>query len=317
MHISRCLSLRTYAATFMILVLIPRIGATQPTTPVHATVIKNVNLRNDSSDDLPPIRLLKPPAKLDLLQTEPEDGYFKVLTAENQQGWIWGRNIRIEETALVSPLAAAASEFSSDWDKPAPNKSSFTGPSGHCGFAGIGDEADSNQRKNRTDIPSSYHDVAFQALASLDYPVAPKHRSEWSAEQLAVIEPFEGIAVRVVGFLVAVKPQTGSKEATNCRFTKSVETDWHMALVEQAGLGEKDAVVIETTPRIRRSHPKWTPAALKPWTDTDQPVRISGWTFLDSEHRNHLNKYRSTLWEIHPITKIEVFKAGKWVNLDQ
>jgi expansin (peptidoglycan-binding protein) len=39
---------------------------------------------------------------------------------------------------------------------------------------------------------------------------------------------------------------------------------------------------------------------------SDLPV---GW-------RIDLNKYRETLWEVHPITKIEVFKGGKWVNLD-
>jgi hypothetical protein len=122
----------------------------------------------------------------------------------------------------------------------------------------------------------------------------------------------------VVGFLVAVKPQAGSEEATNCKFSKAAETDWHMALVAKAGDGEHDAVVIETTPRIRKNHPKWTKARLAPWTDTDQPVRISGFLFFDTEHRNHLGKYRSTLWEVHPITKMEmeVFKGGKWVSLD-
>jgi len=50
--------------------------------------------------------------------------------------------------------------------------------------------------------------------------------------------------------------------------------------------------------------------------DSDRPVRISGWTLLDPEHRNHLNHYRSTLWEIHPITKIEVWDGTTWVDLD-
>ena len=89
-----------------------------------------------------------------------------------------------------------------------------------------------------------------------------------------------------------------------------------MALTKNIGDGEKDAVVVETTPRIRKSHPKWTPTALAPWKNTDAPVRISGWLMLDPEHRNHLNKYRSTLWEIHPTTKIEVFSNGQWVDLD-
>ena len=147
-------------------------------------------------------------------------------------------------------------------------------------------------------------------------PVGPKNRSKWPDDLREDFEPFEGIPVRVVGFLVAVKPQSGSGEATNCRFTKAAETDWHMALVANAGDGEHDAVVVETTPRIRKNHPKWTKGRLAPWTDTVQPVRISGFLFFDTEHRNHLGKYRSTLWEVHPITKIEVFKNGSWVNLD-
>jgi len=48
-----------------------------------------------------------------------------------------------------------------------------------------------------------------------------------------------------------------------------------------------------------------------------QPVRMSGWLMLDPEHQDMINSgLRSTLWEIHPITKIEVFKDGQWVDLD-
>jgi hypothetical protein len=46
--------------------------------------------------------------------------------------------------------------------------------------------------------------------------------------------------------------------------------------------------------------------------DSPDPVRISGWLLLDPVHKGHLGVYRSTLWEIHPITKIEVFKNGQW-----
>lgn len=289
------------------------------------TVTRNVNLRLDSSTDQAPIRLLTPATALELLRPDAEDGYVNVRTAEGQEGWVWENNVRIE-AALAAPLAgvvptaaataAIAPDISEDWEKPNPNKSSFTGPSGPCGWAGVGDERDSNQRKNRTDIPISYHDVSLPAIRELPYPVGPKNRSKWSPALLAEIEKFEGTAVRVKGFLVAVKPQTGSAEGTNCRFTKAAETDWHMALVENAGEGERLSVVVETTPRIRRKHPKWTKARLAPWTDTNQPVRISGWLFFDTEHRNHLDKYRKTLWEVHPITKIEVLRGNKWVELD-
>jgi hypothetical protein len=64
------------------------------------------------------------------------------------------------------------------------------------------------------------------------------------------------------------------------------------------GNGEKDAMVIETTPRIRRSHPNWTKGKLAPWTNTAHPVRISGWLFFDTEHRHDIGHLRATLWEI-------------------
>ncbi len=121
-----------------------------------------------------------------------------------------------------------------------------------------------------------------------------------------------------MGYFVAIKPQTGgSGESTNCHWTKGPQVDWHIALVKKPGQGEEDAVVVETTPRVRRSHPKWTIPRLDNWEHSDAPVRISGWLMIDPEHRNHLGTYRSTLWEVHPITKIEVFKDGQWVDLDK
>ncbi len=78
----------------------------------------------------------------------------------------------------------------------------------------------------------------------------------------------------------------------------------------------EDAIVVESTPGIRKHHPEWTPTALKPRVDSADPVRISGWLMMDPAHRNHLGKYRATLWEIHPITRIEVFKDGAWSELN-
>ena len=134
---------------------------------------------------------------------------------------------------------------------------------------------------------------------------------------MAVIRPYEGVAVRVMGHLVAIKPQNhGSGESTNCYWTTAAETDWHIALVKKEGQGEEKAIVVETTPRIRRTHSKWTKGRLDPWVDSDAPVQISGWLMYDPQHKNHLGRYRMTLWEIHPITKIEVFKDATWRDLD-
>ena len=37
---------------------------------------------------------------------------------------------------------------------------------------------------------------------------------------------------------------------------------------------------------------------------------------FDPDHVPHLGKFRDTLWEVHPITKFEVFKDGKFVDMD-
>jgi hypothetical protein len=86
------------------------------------------------------------------------------------------------------------------------------------------------------------------------------------------------------------------------------------------------AVIVET-PQLRQQHPNWTVSRLKPWTENvgsranaafnGQPVRIRGWLMLDPEHQDMINHgLLSTLWEIHPITQIEVFQGGQWVDLD-
>jgi len=185
-----------------------------------------------------------------------------------------------------------------------------------CGNASVPDKM-TVKGLNRTDVPASYHDVTFDAIATLGYPVGSKHRHDWSPAQLAEIERYEGAAVRVVGYLVALKPQVGgSGESTNCHWTAAGEVDWHIALVGEAGRGEEQSVVVETTPRLRRKHAGWKVPTLKGWVDADAPVRISGWLMFDPEHRNHLGKYRATLWEIHPITRIEVWRNGRWEDLD-
>jgi hypothetical protein len=113
-----------------------------------------------------------------------------------------------------------------------------------------------------------------------------------------------------VAYISKVKVE--GKEKTNCQFTQSGEVDWHIPIVEAASDPESTAVVVETTPRVRKWHPGWTVARL----GVGSQVRITGWLMFDPDHPPHLGVYRSTLWEVHPVTRIEVWKAGGWQNLD-
>lgn len=290
-----------------------------------AIVERNVNLRRDPSTSHPPIRLLLPPEELELQDSAAVNGYYPVVRAEsNDTGWVWGRNVRLEsgvgQPGGLMLAGAPATSIDAAWQKPAPVSGVFRGPvSGvSCGPTGDGGDTASNRRKNRTDLPPSYHPTAFAAVAGLEYPATrSKDRSLWPPESLAVVQRYEGAALQMVGYLVALKPQTsGSGESTNCHMKAAAEVDWHVAIVGEAGDGEGASVVVEPTPRIRVDHPKWTVARLRPWLDGSDPVRISGWLFFDPAHRNHLATYRTTLWEIHPVTRIEVWQGGSWVDVD-
>lgn len=287
----------------------------------RVVVSRNVNLRPAPSTAIPRIRLLRPPDELVLLEPADSNGFFHVRTEDDETGWVWRRNVRPaadeEAAAAAAADATPASAIDSHWTKPAAVGGTFTSQGRQCGPTGDGGDRETNRLKNRTDLPSSYHAVTFDAVAALPYPHDKPHRHDWTADHLNEIAAFEGTAVRVIGYIVALKPQTGgSGESTNCHWTGAADVDWHIALVGEAGKGEEESVVVETTPRIRRNHPGWTAPRLRPWVDAPEPVRISGWLMLDPEHRNHLGHYRGTLWEVHPITRIEVWRDSTWVDLD-
>jgi len=289
----------------------------------EAVVRRNVHLRESPTTASESLRLLVPPDEVDVLDLNPVDGFLHVQTEDGENGWVWARNVRVvaTETFEVAVAGAPVDAISPNWSKPVPDARTFHLAGKSCPATGSGKNPDkeTNRRKNRIDIPSSYHRVTWNAIASLPGPDDhPKSRENFTEDQLAVIEPFEGVALQTEGYLVAIKPQGGSGESTNCYWTKAAETDWHVALVENPGDGENTSIVVEPTPRIKKNHPKWTVANLKPWLDTDLPVRISGWLLFDPSHENHLGKYRSTLWEIHPVTDIEVWddENERWLDLD-
>jgi hypothetical protein len=254
---------------------------------------------------------------------------------------VWGKNVKTNPTKVVgTPSSEVASgsgpaaAISPDWDKPAPQSVSFDSDEGTCGETGDGGDMDTNRRKNRTDVPAEYHAVTWATINDLDYPKgAKKSRNDWTQAQLATIAPFEGDAVSVEGYLYKVKVESSSVnaksggESTNCHARLANDVDWHMPLTANVGEGEDVAIIVETTPRVRRQHSQWSTARLKPWTShigntpnanyNQQKVRISGWLMLDPEHQDMINHgLRSTLWEIHPITKMEVWDNGSWVDLD-
>jgi hypothetical protein len=217
---------------------------------------------------------------------------------------------------LAVPLAAAAST--------APKSAVFndTATGQTCGPGGQPNAADpvENMLKNRVAMPAS-----TTATTVAEFRNLPNHdkaaRSAWTPEDLATFKALEDVPVRIVGYLKGVKSE--GAEATNCKFTDAAGVDFHSWLVDAA---DKDqdrsfSAVAEFTPRWRQSNPAWTLAALQKLVTDGAQVRISGWRLFDYEHPEQLpannakNPTRSTLWEIHPITMVEVATQAGWVEL--
>lgn len=41
-------------------------------------------------------------------------------------------------------------------------------------------------------------------------------------------------------------------------------------------------------------------------------VRVTGWLLYDHEHLDRAGINRISPWEAHPVTRIEIFEAGRW-----
>lgn len=315
----------------------------------HLRTTTRLNLRPTPDTLHTPLRVLPRGAELLVIAPDSAQGFHHVVVlvpARRDTGWVATPYVRVlptghmamaapEVTPVIEDLDAPAAAISVDWEKEPIRHSTWKGTDHDttysCPFRGLkgNDDPETNERKNRVDVPTLYHAVKFEAIAdsaTMPWPKG-KTRPAWDAtakgraDRASMVTPFEGAAITVTGFIRVIRPQSTNKESTNCRANGEANTDWHIALVGEFAAPESLAMVVEPTPRMKKlHHGKWTRAKLAdhegPSDDADS-VRISGFLMLDPEHMNHMHKYRQTLWEIHPVTRIEVFVRGTgWMELD-
>jgi hypothetical protein len=183
-----------------------------------------------------------------------------------------------------------------------------------------------NTLKNREEPPASYKDMSFHAFLDWTDAVGAQGDpdNDISDATLAKVQPLIDQAVRVRGYLVGAKK--GSRESANCG--GSAGYDFHIWLSDEPGEDQDKisndelrgykatAIVVEPTPRWQAHNASWK--LLKNYKQLIRDktkVRISGWVFFDPEHPDEVEQTRATLWEIHPVTKIEVWKGGHWQPL--
>jgi hypothetical protein len=197
--------------------------------------------------------------------------------------------------------------------KPQPRDSVFDG----CGPGGSRPDYVLNERKNRIDDADSAVAVPWVVIARLPWPraVGYRFRNQWSGGETRETARYEGAPVQVEGYLAGYRLEV--PEPPNCYARAAEDRDFHMWLVEKPHDAERRAVVVEITPRLRVRHPGWTEAQLAALVARQIRVRTRGWLMLDQMHPEEVGFNRITLWEIHPITRVEwQTPDSSWVRLD-
>lgn len=196
--------------------------------------------------------------------------------------------------------------------KPKPVSPGFQG----CPAEGDGGDPRLNTLKNRVDS-ARWLPATFDAVVSLPWPGAVPHRRfrrDWSAADERAVSRFEGLPLAVEGYLVGAKQE--GPESTNCHGADAAFRDWHLWLGADPGRDRTRSIVVETTPAVRAMHPNWSLTTVRRLVRDSTPVRVSGWLMLDPEHPDQIGKTRGTLWEIHPIMRIEAKVDSQWVNIE-
>lgn len=308
----------------------------QDTTMAELVTEARLHLHADPSESGDLLRTLPRGTRLTLLRPGSlRSDFYRVATAGGDTGWVAFPYVRPADSSSLAPSVAIAistqiisedepaEEISEDWYKPRVIRSVFVSSSGdRCSEEGTeGSDWRTNVRKNRPDSPRQSYAITWDALAdTVTLPFArgglPTKRTGWSDEETAEVARFEGIPVTVTGFFYKIKPQASNGESTNCGFTGEANTDWHVAFTGGHEGIEEESVVIEPTPRFKKKNAKWKRATFREYEadrrSEGDSIRITGYLFYDPSHANHLDRYRLSMWEIHPITRIEVLHNGTW-----
>jgi len=204
-----------------------------------------------------------------------------------------------------SPVASAGTTAPGDM-----REETFQG----CPPQGDGGDTDLNLRKNRIDVAPA-QSTPLQSLLSLTWPrgVEKARRSAWTADDAATVARDEGRPVMAEGYVLLVRHE--GPESPNCH--DATARDYHTWLAAApGGLGDRAAsMVVEFTPRVVARNSGWTETTLLALRG--HHVRVGGWLMLDQEHPEQVGKTRGTLWEIHPITSVQVDQGGTWRDLSE
>jgi hypothetical protein len=163
----------------------------------------------------------------------------------------------------------------------------------------------------RATVPARYHELTVDEFLR-KFPPERGKASERAIDSDGVAAT-QQIGITLTGYLLGVKPA----DSANCGDDNA--RLWVGGIQPTSPVAAKTlrsyAVVTEITPLWQERHPGWSSGLLNSLAAEGATVRISGWMLHNAAQSRQVWRTRGTLWELHPITKIEVLRGGEWQEL--
>ena len=300
--------------------------------------VQNAHVRSKANGQSRIVKTVHKGDAFDLLDENKHGRYYKI-SLDGKPGYIYETSVDVQAgepsseatpTSNDTPFAdttPASTDTTPTVPVSTPEVFNVPNPFDGCGKDGDATEtshadANLNRLKNRdyTDLPGDYEPILLSHVFTLFTPQVGKGQKmdTWSADDLQKVQAIEKRAVSIQGYLLLAREE--GKESCNCSSDAHQDHDFHVWLGSQPGDGSttpdrSHAMVVEVSPRVRSVHPEWVLHTLLDLAKNQTPVRISGLLMYDDEHPEQLGKTRGTLWEIHPILKIEYQQDGAWIEL--
>lgn len=191
--------------------------------------------------------------------------------------------------------------------RPKPKEEWYRG----CPPWGHGGDPQATLLKDRIDRPPHPRLFTATQFLKLRWPGVVSRKAlpmaRWSRRDRQVAFRHEGMGATLEGYLIGL--DVGASEPCNCGGKGGY--DWHLWIAPSYKSSRKAAIITETTPRVRAREKDFPWKTLAVLAAEAKKVRVTGWIFLDNDHQLHETD-RRTLWEIHPITRVDVFDKHGW-----
>jgi len=159
-------------------------------------------------------------------------------------------------------------------------------------------------QKNRVEVPPQYEPMTFKEFLAL-----PTLSTSYTDAEWGLVRAQSERAVNIEGHIAEVRqvydgPMYGKGPWAG---------DLHVHLREQPQSqcfppGPRgNQIVTEVTPHFQPPKTGWSEKTLRDLCDRQVRVRLSGLLMHDYPHLDGVGRWRNSPWEIHPVTKIEVW----------